>query len=122
MENPTQEQLAKIMGELSPEDRKILEQHIKGGGKARRTDEATLLAKYPHALAGTLKFNKVLNKQEMDFQCVHPGCEVIETKATSDLFQVNMCTEHKKEQAKAKKEAKAARIKEILAAAAKKGE
>lgn len=116
--NPTKEQLAKIMGELSPADRKILEQHLKGGGKSRRTDEATLLKKYPHMIEGSLRMNDKANKQEVDITCQHPGCEDTRTVATSDLFQVSMCTEHSKEQAKARKEAKAARVKEILAKAA----
>ncbi len=116
--NPTKEQLAKIMGELSPADRKILEQHLKGGGKSRRTGEDVLLKKYPHMVEGTLRMNEKSNKQECEIACQHPGCEEQRTVATSDLFQVSMCTEHSKEQAKARKEAKAARVKEILAKAA----
>lgn len=115
--NPTKEQIAAIMGELKPEDRKILEQHLKGGGRARRTGEAELLKKYPHMIEGSLVFNDKTNKQEVTITCTHPGCEATRKVATSDLFQVTMCDEHKKEQAKAKKAAKDARIKEILAAA-----
>lgn len=118
---PTKEQVDAIMGELSPADRKILEAHLKGnGGRARRTDEAALLKKYPHMRENTLRFNEKTNKQEVDIDCQHPGCEEIRTVYTSDLFQVNMCEEHRKEQAKAKKAARDARVKEILAAAEKK--
>lgn len=112
--NPTKAQLDKVMGELNEEDRKIIEQHLKGGGRARRTDEAELLKKYPHMIEGSLRFNKERNKQEVDITCSHPGCDTKRTVFTSDLFQVTMCEDHKKEAAKAKREAKNARIKEIL--------
>lgn len=115
---PTKEQLAKVMQDLSPADRKILEAHLKGGGRSRRMSEEEILLKRKHAIKGTLRFNDKTNKQEMDFQCQHPGCETIETVATSDLFQVNMCEEHKKEQAKAKKAERDAKVKAILAKAA----
>jgi hypothetical protein len=117
---PTKEQLAAIMGELSPADRKILEAHMKGGGRARRTGEAVLLDKYPHMVEGSLVFNEKTNKQEVTIQCTHPGCETERKVATSDLFQVNMCDDHRKEQAKAKKAARDARVKAILAEAEKK--
>ena len=115
---PSKEQLTRIMGELSPEDKKILEAHMKGGSRARRTEEAELLKKYPHMVEGTLRMNEERNKQEAEIECTHPGCEKRRVVFTSDLFQVNMCDDHRKEQAKAKKAAKDARIKAILAKAA----
>lgn len=116
--NPTKAQIEKIMGELSDEDKKILEAHLKGGSRARRTDEAELLKKYPHMVEGSLRFNAKMNKQEVDITCSHPGCGQGRTVFTSDLFQVSMCDEHRKEAAKAKREAKNARIKDLLAKAA----
>jgi hypothetical protein len=110
---------AKIMGEMSAEDRKIIEAHLSGkGGKSRRMSEEEILLKRPHAIPGTLGFNEKSRKQEMDFQCTFETdgvrCETIERVATSDLHQVTMCEDHKKDQARAKKEANAARIKALL--------
>lgn len=116
--NPTKAQIEKIMGELNDEDKKILEAHLKGGSRARRTDEAELLKKYPHMKEGSLVFNEKMNKQQVTIVCSHPGCENERVVYTSDLFQVSMCDEHRKEAAKAKREAKAARIKDLLAKAA----
>ncbi len=114
----TKAQLEKVMGELSAEDRKILEQHLKGG-KSRRVSEDTLRAKYPHVVEGSLDFDAERNKQFVLISCTHDGCDQTRRTFTSDLFQVSMCDEHRKEQAKARKDAKAARVKEILAKAAK---
>lgn len=117
MQNATKEQVSKIMGELSAEDRTILEAHLKGS-KSRRVDEATLMGKYPQVVEGSLDFDKSVNKQFVQIACAHPGCEATRKTFTSDLFQVTMCDEHRKEAAKAKRDAKNARIKEILAKAA----
>lgn len=106
---------AEIMGEMSAEDRKILEKHLSGkGGKSRRMTEEQILAKRSHAIAGTLGYNEKSRKQEMDFTCTFPGCDVVERVATSDLHQVTMCEAHKKDAVKAKKEATASRIKALL--------
>lgn len=114
----TKEQLAAIMGELNPADRKILEAHMKGS-KSRRVGEAELIAKYPHVVEGSLDFDASVNKQFVQIACTHPGCGSHRKTFTSDLFQVSMCDDHRKEQAKARKAAKDARIKEILAKASK---
>lgn len=113
MENVAANRAQQILGELSEDDRKLIERHLKGS-KGNRKSEAELLEKYPHAIKGTLRFNETTKKQEMDARCQHPGCETVFTKATSDLWQVNMCDDHKKEQAKAKKAAADARVAAIL--------
>jgi len=112
MSNPntaTKSQLEAIMGELSAEDRKILEAHMKGS-KSRRVDEATLMGKYPQIVEGTLAFDKAVNKQFVLITCAKDGCGKTRKTFTSDLFQVNMCDGHRKEATKVKKEAKVARI------------
>jgi hypothetical protein len=113
----TKAQLEAIMGDLNPADRKILEAHMKGS-KSRRVSETELRAKYPHVVEGSLDFDSVTNKQFVQIECTHPGCGAQRRTFTSDLFQVTMCDDHRKEQAKARKAAKDARIKEILAKAA----
>lgn len=118
-EKATAKQIEAIMGELSVEDRKVLQDHLKGG-KSRRVGEAELKAKYPQMVEGSLAFDDVRNKQFVFINCAHPGCGETRKTFTSDLFQVSMCDSHRKEAAKAKRDAKAARIKEILAQAASK--
>jgi hypothetical protein len=113
----TRGQIDAIMGSLSAEDKKILEAHLKGS-KSRRVDEATLQAKYPHMVKGSLSFDPSVNKQFVFIECAQPGCGETRRTFTSDLFQVTMCDGHRKEQAKAKREAKALRIKDLLAKAA----
>jgi hypothetical protein len=57
--------------------------------------EARLLAKYPHAVKGTLRpASPGSNKPHIEIACQHPGCRVRRTVATSDLFQVRYCVEH----------------------------
>ena len=114
MENTASARANEILGELSPEDRKLIERHLKGS-KGNRKSASEIEAKYPHAVPNTLRFNEVAKKQECDVRCQHPGCDVVFVKFTSDLWQVNMCDEHKKEQAKAKKAAADARVAKILA-------
>jgi hypothetical protein len=113
----TREQMEAIMGELSPADRKILEAHMKGG-KSRRVDEKTLMGKYPQVVEGSLGFDEATNKQFVLIACTHDGCDNTRKTFTSDLFQVTMCDEHRKEQVKARKTARDAKVKEILAKAA----
>lgn len=104
-----------ILGELSAEDRKLIERHLKGS-KGNRKSPTEIEEKYPHVVKGTVRYNETAKKQEADIKCQHPGCEAKPfTKFTSDLWQVNMCDEHKKEQAKAKKAAADARVAAILA-------
>lgn len=117
MQTATRVQVDAIMVNLSDEDKKILEAHLKGS-KSRRVDEATLIAKYPHVVKGSLSFDPSVNKQFVVIECAQKGCDETRRTFTSDLFQVTMCDGHRKEQAKAKREAKAARIKELLAQAA----
>lgn len=116
--NATQAQIQAILGDLNEADAKILKAFMEGKGKSRRNDEVTLMAKYPHMVEGSLRFNETAQKQEVDITCSEPGCSEGRTVFTSDLFQISRCPEHAKAQAKAKREAKAAHIKELLAKAA----
>lgn len=60
---------------------------------ARRLDEATILARYPRAIAGTLRFEQDgtrATKQTIETQ-LDCGCR--RRLATSDLWQVARCRE-----------------------------
>lgn len=129
MANPTKAQVEAILGDLNEDDQKVLKAFLEGkGGKTRRSDEATLLAKYPHMVEGSLRMNPTANKQEALLACQFrssgvaggfgPGCDKQEYRFTSDFFQIKFCEEHKKEAAKSAREAKAAHIKDLLAKAA----
>lgn len=119
MANPTKAQVEAILGDLNEDDQKVLKAFLDGkGGKTRRSDEATLLAKYPHMVEGSLRMNPTANKQEALLACQMPGCDKQEYRFTSDFFQIKFCEEHKKEAAKSAREAKAAHIKDLLAKAA----
>jgi hypothetical protein len=57
--------------------------------------EARLLAKYPHAVKGSLRAAAPgSNKPHIEVACQHPGCRARRLVATSDLFQVRYCVEH----------------------------
>lgn len=109
------EKAAKIMADLPEDERKLIEKHLKGSGsRARRKAEDELLGKYPHLIKGTLRFNDKTNKQEGEIKCQHPGCDKTRIVATSDMHQVSMCEDHKKEQAKVRKAERDARVEAIL--------
>ena len=90
---------------LSDADKAKLAKLVAKGGGAKRTTETELRAKYPHVIEGTLEYDAQRNKQSVLIQCSHPGCEEQRRVFTSDLFQVSMCEEHKKEAKKAKRDA-----------------
>lgn len=66
--------------------------------KNKRLDAAALKAKYPHMVEGTLRYNELAQKQEVDCKC---ECGATFHAFTSDLFQLKSCPECR---AKAKKE------------------
>lgn len=56
--------------------------------------EATLKAKYPHVVPGTLKIHKEgphKGRRTVEIQCQTPGCKNRRLVHTSDLFQVSRC-------------------------------
>lgn len=80
--------------------------------RVRRMDEKALIAKYPQVVKGSLKFNKVgrfAGKQTVSISCAHPKCKERRTVATSDLFQISMCSAHLVEARKARRAAARAR-------------
>lgn len=84
--------------------------------KSKRADEATILARYPQALPGTLRFEdegKHAGKQTVLIACSEAGCKQQRRVATSDLFQINRCEEH----AKASRKAAQAEKRELAKAA-----
>ncbi len=50
--------------------------------------EAQLLAKYPHVIPGTLRYDAVARKNAVDIKC---PCGAVRIVYTSDLFHVRLC-------------------------------
>ncbi len=59
--------------------------------KAKKTEDY-FTEKYPHAIAGTLRFDESANKQKMKIKCEECG-DTNREVYTSDLFQVKVCLE-----------------------------
>ena len=75
----------------------------------KRVTEAELLARYPHVVAGSLRFDEARNKQVVRAKLT---CGHEHELATSDLFQVKACPlcvkAVRKDQRKARKAARKA--------------
>lgn len=59
--------------------------------KGNRMGEEEILALYPHAKPGTLRFLGTENKQVVTIGCIEDGCDATREVRTSDLFQVKRC-------------------------------
>jgi len=57
--------------------------------KAPALSEATLLAKYPHVLPGTRRYDEVAKKWAVNIACA--TCGAVRVVYTSDLFHVRQC-------------------------------
>ncbi len=51
--------------------------------------EAQLMARYPHVIPGTLRYDPIANKNAVDIRC--QCCFQPRTLYTSDLFHVRLC-------------------------------
>ncbi len=80
--------------------------------KGNRMGEEEILATYPHAKAGTLRFLGTENKQVVTIACVEAECDNTRDVRTSDLFQVTRCRpctlKNRRSASKAKRAAKKA--------------
>lgn len=61
--------------------------------KTEGPDEAALIKKYPHAMAGTLRYEAFASKWTVDISCAK--CKKTRAVHTSDLFQVKLCRDCK---------------------------
>jgi len=57
--------------------------------RAAPLSEAALLAKYPHVIAGTRRYDEVARKWAVDIRCA--DCGAVRIVYTSDLFHVRQC-------------------------------
>lgn len=100
--------------ELSPEvvaqAKKLLEKKTKALEKSRAKAES-----FPGVVAGSLRFDPVANKNQVDVECVR--CGKVHQRYTSDLHQTNgICPDCKKDADKdARVEKKALLAKAMLA-------
>jgi len=79
-----------VMPETKPKEKKV---RVPAEKKSRRLDEAAILAKYPHAIKGTMQFDEVANKQSIEAKL---ACGHRDRVYTSDLFQIKRCENCKK--------------------------
>jgi len=78
--------------------------------EAGRLTQEHISAKYPHVIPGSLRYDEVSRKQQVEIHCVEEGCEETRIVFTSDLFQVSRCHDHVKAARKARaKERRAAK-------------
>lgn len=109
------EELKAILAALSPEDRAKLEASLKSGAaKSRRKTEEEIRKEYPHVVEGSMTWNEGAGKQEVKITCAHDGCDEQRTVFTSDLFQVRMCSTHRKEQRAEARKARQAEQKALI--------
>lgn len=59
-----------------------------------RMTEEEILARYPHAIKGSLRFDGKAKKSKITIQCPVKGCGRTRRCYTSDLFQIKHCGEH----------------------------
>jgi len=109
------EELKAILAALSPEDRAKLEASLKSGAaKSRRKTEDEIRKEYPHVVEGSMTWNEGAGKQQVKITCAHDGCEEQREVFTSDLFQVRMCSTHRKEQRAEARKARQAEQKALI--------
>jgi hypothetical protein len=76
--------------------------------EAGRLTEAGLLAKYPHMVVGSLRWNDLAQKQQVEITC---GCGSTREVFTSDLFQIDTCKPCTKIERKSRRKANKAAAK-----------
>lgn len=106
----SKDELNAIRAALPADKQAQLDKLIKSSeSKSRRKTEDEIRKEYPQVVEGSLRWNESAGKQEVEITCMHDGCDEPRTVFTSDLFQVRMCNEHRKEQ---RAEARKARVAE----------
>lgn len=97
---------------LSDDQKAAIEKALK---TQKRKDGSELEGKYPHMVKGSLSFDEGAEKQTAEIECTVPGCGATRRVFTSDLFQVKVCEDHKKESRKAARAARREEGKRALA-------
>ncbi len=98
--------LDSVMTELElSDDAKAKIKAASKGSKVRRLDASAIEAAYSHVVPGSLQFDGGATKQSVLIRCTTRKCKETRRVFTSDLFQVRVCTEHRKSQRKAARQA-----------------
>lgn len=90
---------------LTPEQQGQLKAALKSEGRSRRMSATEIEAKYKHVVKGSVRFDATANKQKCTITCTNGTCKKTRDVFTSDLFQVETCTDCKAEARKKDRDA-----------------